>query len=338
METNGELKECLFECENNSTSVLPNLLDLILRIISKSGGDLYFRGEAQKHEYIIPSLYTVEDLTVNGSENYYRYLFSELGRDDYRESTSLIRLLTEIRHYEGLTRMLDISRNPLTAIFNAVEKYDGEDGKDGVIYMFAANPVKFDTGHTIAIKAALNLIPQDVIDRFMLACGRELVKNAISPSDVPEEWRKKPVDAVHFSDASNKLAVLLFLELLNQRARVKETLKYPFAIYDDLSKAHIFISSMNTVRIQRQRGAFIYPAFNVVNESNKFENMKKAVHDSICKLLYCDNEIGNMIRIPKQYKKQIRKELFQIGIDEGFLYSDIKHQSDVLKKRTINEI
>ena len=132
---------------------------------------LYFRGESEYFPKRTPSLYLQDSLIEHGSEYYYRSLINELGRDDYEANTSLVRLISELQHYGAKTRMLDITKSPLIALYFAVEK-DNE--KPGYLYIYRTTESgeKFDTGHTIAIKCALNLIAPEVINDFLEACTK----------------------------------------------------------------------------------------------------------------------------------------------------------------------
>ncbi|MCD0063345.1 hypothetical protein HK292_05125, partial [Streptococcus agalactiae] len=87
-----------------------------------------------------------------------------------------------------------------------------------------------------------------------------------------------------------------FLDLLNQKAKVKERLKYPVKIFMDLISAQIFLSTKSTSRIRQQQGAFIYPCFpsdhfkykDTIQEDD-YEYFQKLVSDSISSLEKTEN-------------------------------------------------
>ena len=290
-------------------------------------GQLYFRGESKKHQYRIPSLYRKKELVNKGSEKYYRYLVSELGRDDYNENSSLFSLLSELQHYGACTRMIDVTKSPLIALFFAVEK-DIEE--PGYIYIYSGkNEEKFDTGHTVAVKSALNFIPQDIINNFLDTC---------------EKLNKEEYKDLKTSEIEHKLQgeelknIKIFMEVLNQRARVRERLEYPLKIYNDLSEAHIIIPSKKTDRIRQQQGAFILPRYTSTS-GKEHEKVKEEIGESIDTLLQDiktrkNNNSGfSVIKINAGYKKYILEELEQLGITEGFVYPDIEHQSNALIRK-----
>ena len=357
---------------------IPKILEVILSLEKDKEMNLYFRGEPQKYDYVIPSLYREENESVvySGSETYYRDLLSELGKVDYSDSSSLARTMSEFRHFGAITRIIDVSKNPLASLYFAVEDHDDD---DGYIYIFASDSrskgqyetrkkEKYDTGHTIAIKMALNLMPQSAINDFLVGCN-VLMPIVVPMSKTYDKYKlidENDLNLMEYSTLSlmdldtvikkfndkygenikiklNDLteverrcaldSVKRFMNLLNQRAKVREELKFPFHIYFDLGRAHLFVASMNTTRISRQRGAFIFPAFVNTKTDDKnvmpFDNIQNEIQSSIFEFLY-PHEIGNTIRIPHDIKKAIKSELYQLGIDGGFLYADIKHQSDAL--------
>ena len=366
--------------------------------------NFYYRGEKQYYPLRLPNFYThehSEKLVRQGSEFYYRSLINELGRADYSDSFSLFQLLSELQHYEAKTRMLDISSNPLVALYFATEENNGvqkntkDYESDGHIYIFGEeiNHEKFDTGHTVAIKSALNLISQEKTNTFIIIMtklisnlgdrdgliryknGRnryflyesinELLDEACIWSDFLElnnenQWiffgiplevilKKDEYDAfcaeVNDLDSSDSNKVLRnalqqileeFLELINQRAKLSEKLRYPVRIYEDLTDAHIILSSKRTDRLRQQQGAFIYPRFTNADISRAFDDIKKEIHNSIIEkamsIRIGDKEYSHIV-IPNDKKKVIQNELSLIGVDEGFIYPDIRHRSSALLNR-----
>lgn len=346
--------------------------------------NFYYRGENAKFSYRTPNLYRQKELVREGSEYYYRSLLNELGRTDYKDGSSLFQLLSELQHYGAKTRMLDITSNPLVALYFATE--EGRDDDDGYVYLFREekDKEKFDTGHTIAIKSALNLIPQNKINTFLMilteiddylsnSCGiygcllynnvEELIENVESWEDFFTIYEEKlrfinlPIDnivetqeeydSIYYEFTTNiekrqeilkailKQILSEFLDLLTQRAKTNEELKYPFRIFRDLLDSHIVLSSKRTERLRQQQGAFIYPCFTKTSENDIDENdiIKEIIHNSIMKksarLNYQEQEYTHIV-IPKDKKKVIREQLALIGIDAGFIYPDIKHRSEAL--------
>ncbi len=299
---------------------------------------LYFRGESKEFDMRTPSLYLNEDLTMKGSERYYRTLMNELGTNDYEYNTSLARMMSELQHYGAKTRMLDITKNPLIALYFAVEK---DDEFPGYVYLFhSKNDEKFDTGHTVAIKTAMSLMPQSVINNFFDAC-KEIKEAGNDIQTLSLEDIRNSKDLKKFLNPIQK-----FMELINQRARTRERLKFPIRIYEDLKVAHIVSPSKVTDRIRQQQGAFIFPCF-VNTENRTFIKVQEEIHNSINELsasIYIkkkdkDDQTNkevtkffeiSIIKINGGDKKNIRNELKMLGFSPGFIFPDIEHQSKAI--------
>lgn len=338
---------------DDTNSIICETLEGFLHIILNSRIDieststhLYFRGESKYHRFIIPSLYLNEELTMSSCVYYYRNLLSQLGSNDYSISSSLFRQISEFQHYGAKTRILDITVNPLIALFFAVEKHE----EDGYIYLYGSYPKKlrhdpkaehFDVGLTTAIKSALNLMPQDRINNFIKDC--EMIKSSLTV----EQWediRVQHIDNLHTTDIlkynhnmpfnkTNRIMMLQFLSLLHQRVKVNEQLVYPFMIFEDITQSQIVIPSRCTDRIKQQQGAFIFSRY-VNTEGKSMNEIKSEVENSINNLLTSiitpqGKKISTII-IPGEKKPIIRNQLAKLGITEGFVYPEIEHLSNTL--------
>lgn len=338
-----------------SNSVVCNSVEQYLNIVLNGEYKtlLFFRGESKLHKYVIPNLYLSKELTKTSSEDYYRKLFSQLGHDDYSDSASLFRVISEFQHYGAKTRILDITTNPLVALYFAVEKFYGEkvpDVKigemdatypceDGIVYLFDGKPIhqKYDTGHTVAIKSALNLLSQAIIDNFFWVC--ESLKEDWGEAWETIKWYRLASAVEMASDISVREMspreyhmIRRFMDLLNQRAKSHEELVYPFEVFEDLNKSHIVIPSKCTDRIKQQQGAFIFPKY--LNTYNKeLSEIQNEIDLSVSSLLAqvttpVDRKSICAIKIPGKHKENIKKELSKLGITEGFIYPEIKSRSN----------
>ena len=353
----------MYVSEDNS--IICDSLESFLHLILNAKNDavrqethLYFRGESKYNKYLVPNLYLDEGLTKKSSEYYYRVLLSQIGSADYTKNSDLFRHMVDFQHHGAKTRLLDISANPLIALYFAVENDVPEAADDGYVYVFGSfhrddrpdnNAEQFDVGHTVAVKTALSLIPQDKINAFLTTC------KSIYARTSRNDWnqlRFKDIGLLPFnSDENNNkqlsfrdisslqinsdeyIVIQTFMDRLNQCAKTSEDLVYPFSIYEDLQLSHIVIPSNCSDRLKMHQGAFIFPKYINTNGLT-MDIIQKEIDRSVSTLstnIYTsDSKPVNVIKIPGDYKARIKKELANIGISEGFVYADIEHRSNTL--------
>lgn len=335
------------EAKKKLNTEQPEDKDAIISLNKELEKKVFYRGESRYYEHRVPTLYRNEKLSIKGSERYYRLLLTELGRDDFLENISLVSTISELQHYGAKTRMIDITTNLLVAIFFAVEKHDDD---PGYIYIYGDSDenIKFDSGHTVAIKSALNFIDQKIINNYIEACQQieKFFKNKkIDYHDFTMNQAKEKIKSFN-SDIYNKSFndIEKFMMLLNQRTKTREVLVYPFRIFEDISKSHIVIPTKKTDRIRQQQGAFIYPPHHIIDETT-YSDLTEKIGESINKLSYKmivseknnDKSIEKRIyknfgciKITGRYKKFIREELKKIGITSAYIYPGIEKQSDTI--------
>lgn len=135
----------------------------------KDGKEFFYRGHADRANYkLIPSLFR---RTTDGEPKHllvehqlYRELLISHPRDFKDDVTTLDRLV-RMQHFSLPTRLLDITSNPLIALFFACNECPDENGE---IILFKINPnrIKYFDSDTASCIANLARLPHEEKDRI----------------------------------------------------------------------------------------------------------------------------------------------------------------------------
>ncbi len=144
-----------FKEKENSTSEVTSVSDFIEKIVQlnkDAGTETFYRGHGDKNWGLIPSIFR----TPNGIEKEH-LLFRDMVAHEpqsFSECRSALDYLVQMQHYGLPTRLLDVTLNPLVALYFACEK---EENKDGKVYLFSVpeRKVKHYDSDTISILANL---------------------------------------------------------------------------------------------------------------------------------------------------------------------------------------
>ncbi|KOY77537.1 hypothetical protein RZ75_03560 [Apilactobacillus kunkeei] len=273
---------------------------------NNEGKRLFFRGECGLFDYRIPSLYRHKYVEVaKNSDRFYSELLSNLGDLNLLKEPKTTQL-SRLQHFNAPTRMLDITTNPLVALYFAVEKDDNEDHR---LFFYAIDPseIRYEFGHTALLKASVNWMNQEVVHEF------------ISKYDSNTSKEEKDIIGDKFLKELNEVSnsPLLFTNL--------------DSIHNDLTSSTFVEFVKESTRMKNQSGAFIMPP-HITRMENDEEEQNKIVNDSI---MLVDSEKKTdknyeEIIIKSEAIKDIRTYLSVLGINSGYIYPDIENYSKYL--------
>lgn len=259
----------------------------------------FYRGHYSTHYDLVPSAFRGHNW---GKEDYYYHEIAVRSPEFFQGKTHLDRLVT-MQHYECPTRLLDITSNPLVALFFACMNYGCKKcdaSAEGVVYIFdepSTNVVYADSDRSLMLACLARFSEADKMKMYELASLR-----------IGEAGFEKKGGNGGYKDV---LIEKLFHEIAREVPAFKREIK-PL----DLLKPLFVQPNRTNMRIAKQDGAFILSGLceNVAEAQTKLE---LCVH----KKIHVVNQDG------------ILRELEQLGIHEASLFPELDKVAHYLKTR-----
>ena len=281
--------------ETVELSPLTQYIHIIHCLMQESGIDLhadserlFFRGQADENWPVVPNIFRDDQLSLE--HKYVRFSLSRLPAEFSRSATAFDRL-AKLQHYSLPTRLLDVTHNPMVALYFACAKHEiediNEDGKNvkkhsnGAVYIAYANPEFPESLNTQVIS---NIATLD-----------------LSKMDMRELWNKlnENVNGLPPADTSEKISDHL----------------------QSLTKSHFVMSDLSNERLIRQCGSFL--VCGCINIDLKSSDIASTVSKATQNL---QTEFSYKIAIDVDEKEAILDELDFYNINEATLFPELEHQ------------
>lgn len=261
----------------------------------------FFRGQSCAQWSMRPSAFRNDALSFE-----YKAIENALRQRpyDFRDCRSDFEILTKLQHYGLGTRLLDVTLNPLVALYFASEPYEdiqfGKDGRGKKVFRDGKIVYSYAYGHNISelnikIGCALPFLEFEEGYTLRMLCEQLREKDVISAAEYE------------------------FLRDNNYEELIKS-----------IQSNNFVVSSHSNERLINQSGAFVIPtAINIYpNEINLGNSI---IRKSFCDL---DSEFENhFFTIPYDKKETIRSELDFLNINEATLFPELEHQLAYLNFR-----
>ena len=271
-------------------NTISDFIKELQKIPKKGNFELYFRGHSDKDYVLEPSIYRSKRLISNENKIFKEFILRT--PSDFLNEKSALEKLVKMQHYGLPTRLLDITTNPLVALYFACNEKSKQDGK---VFAFKVptDDIKYYDSDTVSIIANIAKRPSN----FSVEKIRHLKMNEFNDQD--------------------DLCYLLH--------EIKEEKSYFQNIINpsDIERVVAVKVKQNNNRIIKQSGAFLIFGIN-----GKKILPAKIPNDWIINLELkgVDFEINN------SSKDNIIDELNLLGINEATLFPELENQAKYLKK------
>ena len=282
---------------NKNTLILSYDIDTGTQFIEKDGFDVFYRG-VYKHSYsLLPSVFRDDNYPM---ESHF-YNFSTTTGYKFFSDNNTFNCLTTLQHYGCPTRLLDITKNPLVALYFACKDFSVKeiDPKNyGYVYVFLnrKRQLAYPDSDRIRIESNVTRLSEEEKLKLLNTCIKRIIDDGLKAK---------------FDKSNNGPIVEKLYHFIKQDGDFRKDI-----LCIDLLKTYFVQPNILFDRLDRQSGLFILSGLS--------SNISKA-EEKINDLVFMKIKINN--------QKHILEELDRLNINESSLFPDLDHISNYIKER-----
>lgn len=265
---------------------------------------LFFRGHSKKEYEIKASVFRSRNLS-RSEHLMIRQLIAAHPREFENDNTNFDRLVSA-QHYGLPTRLLDVSSNPLVALYFSVNQNPGSDGCV-VVFTPEISKQKYYDSDAVSCMSALAFLRHEEKEEI-----RKSVRTVWAKNSKPGQSPLSPLEAGLLEEFNENENVKRLIQIV----RVEKPDFRPILDPIDLVKIVSVVPRRNHDRIRAQSGGFLL--YGLGSKSNEINTP--------------DVQIDSF-NISKSSKEKIQKELSIVGISEETLFPEIEKSAHQIRNR-----
>ncbi|MEK6780620.1 MAG: FRG domain-containing protein [Bacteroidota bacterium] len=286
-----------------------NFIKTIQEFPRDEGYEYYYRGHSNFNFSLLPSIYRKPKkkkvALINNEEKIFREIIIRTPADFSSEKTTIEKLV-KMQHYGLPTRILDITSNPLVALYFACAQ--NSENKDGevVVIKIPKEETKFYDSDTVSV---LSNLARRTIDFDISEILEEFKEREKHSPDNP--------DNIMWFNKQEPIPYLLH-EIKDEKPQF-----LPIIYPSDFNRVLLVRVKLNNNRILKQSGAFLLFGIN-----NKKSEPAQVPNSWILNKSLKDFDF----KISNDRKTSILKDLDSLGINDSTLYPELEQQAKYIKQ------
>ncbi|MFT4104216.1 MAG: FRG domain-containing protein [Lacrimispora sp.] len=291
---NLDLADCVIYVKSRiEINIITSFTGFLNKIqnIDRPEHHFYYRGHSHSNYVLLPSV-----MRKPGWLTHERDMYNEIAiecPDEFGHCSSHLDYLVHMQHYGLPTRLLDITRNPLVALYFACEQNPKNSG-EVIVFDVEDHKIKYPGSDTVSILASLAQLTHEIKTDF-------------------SSWASNP--KISQADFNKKASRLLHEIRLEKPAFRDEIHK------EDVKDCFFVLSAKKNNRIIKQDGAFIICGL--------FDEKRNPINQ----YRYKEKKKTQVFIVKSKAKEGILKQLDKCSINKASLFPEISDVAEFIKQK-----